>query len=283
MTPEKQLPEEKNGGFASVRSGAEENRPAEDWAALDQELAQMAQDAPDVPDDFHARWTQQIRAEAGQALEKARAEKRRQGRYLLSAAAVFVFLIGGTLLTRTLKAGTPAAREAGAFKAADIAAENTETAWTADLAAGMAAENDENAALTMMAAEPAYETAEEAAEADAWAAEAAVNSFMDTTAEEETDEAAAAPAAAEGGAASLQSKKNALPAAPRLTEMPMPQPTAAPTASPAPEPSGEAAPAEESPFVSFLKDLGIFTLKTLGACILPALAAALVLRRRRKK
>ena len=80
-----------------------ENR--EDPAMLDRMLAQMAQETPEMPADFHARWTEKIRAEAGMNQQTnqqnlKQKESRRQWRYILSAAAVFVFLIGGTLLTR---------------------------------------------------------------------------------------------------------------------------------------------------------------------------------------
>ena len=70
---------------------------------LDQLLAEMAQETPEMPADFHARWTEAIRAEAGQAENEKRQDSRRQWRYILSAAAVFVFLIGGTLLTRGME------------------------------------------------------------------------------------------------------------------------------------------------------------------------------------
>ena len=33
---------------------------------LDRMLAQMAQETPEMPADFHARWTEAVRAEAGQ-------------------------------------------------------------------------------------------------------------------------------------------------------------------------------------------------------------------------
>ena len=69
---------------------------------LDLELERMAQETPEMPDDFHARWTEAVRAEADRSRQKE-AGKPRQWRYILSAAAVFVFLIGGTLLTRSTK------------------------------------------------------------------------------------------------------------------------------------------------------------------------------------
>ncbi|MER2183473.1 MAG: hypothetical protein ABTA22_08105, partial [Clostridia bacterium] len=80
-----------------------ENR--ENTAALDRMLEQMARETPEMPADFHARWTEAIRAEAGEAPRTETGkhrEGRRQLRYILSAAAVFIFLIGGTLLTRSM-------------------------------------------------------------------------------------------------------------------------------------------------------------------------------------
>ena len=71
-----------------------------EFAALDKMLAQMAEETPDVPDDFHARWTEAVKAEANQNKAETRKAGNRQWRYILSAAAVFAFLIGGTLLTR---------------------------------------------------------------------------------------------------------------------------------------------------------------------------------------
>ena len=74
------------------------------------------------------------------------------------------------------------------------------------------------------------------------------------------------------------------------TAVPAPEPTAAPTAEPAPEPAAAGPASEpetrESPFVSFLKDLGIFTLKTLGvaACAaVPVFAVGMIRRKRGKK
>ena len=58
------------------------DRSEEQLSELDRELAQMAQDVPDMPADFHARWTEQIRAEAGQAKTESRKENRKQLRYV---------------------------------------------------------------------------------------------------------------------------------------------------------------------------------------------------------
>ena len=58
---------------------------------LDRMLAEMAQETPEMPADFHARWTEAVRAEAGQAKTEKKQDGHRQWRYILSAAAVFVF------------------------------------------------------------------------------------------------------------------------------------------------------------------------------------------------
>ena len=271
MSPEKQ------GFFASAQNDAEKDVPAEDWAALDRELAQMAQETPEMPDDFHARWTEQVRAEAGQAQRKARTESRRQWRYILSAAAVFIFLIGGTLLTRSRRTNDLTVNSAAAPReTAAPTAGNMETNIAEDYAAGVTAEGA--AAYAVNGAAPAYDAAEEAVEADTYAAP-------------EEAETAEAPMAAKGAAKSANAANSAAvkpTAAP--TAVPAPEPTAAPTAEPAPEPAAAGPASEpetrESPFVSFLKDLGIFTLKTLGvaACAaVPVFAVGMIRRKRGKK
>ena len=63
------------------------NENQENRVNPDEILAQMAQDVPEMPADFHARWTEQIRAEAaGSRKADRRQESRRQWRYFLSAA-----------------------------------------------------------------------------------------------------------------------------------------------------------------------------------------------------
>ena len=73
---------------------------------LDALLAQMAEEVPPMPADFHDRWVNAVRADAQQKAEPARGEKpgkivsmNRWAR-VLSTAAVLVFLFGGTLLYR---------------------------------------------------------------------------------------------------------------------------------------------------------------------------------------
>ncbi len=86
------------------------NQPDMEKMDMDQLLKEMAEETPEMPADFHARWTQAVRQEAEQAGRESRqqpdhaAEKRRdrrtQWKRLAGVAAIFVFLIGGTLLSR---------------------------------------------------------------------------------------------------------------------------------------------------------------------------------------
>lgn len=81
---------------------------------LDEALALMAEDVPPMPADFHDKWTNAVRAEAEKTqpeAAKAQPGPEKEGKNskviainrwtrILSAAAVFVFLIGGTLIYR---------------------------------------------------------------------------------------------------------------------------------------------------------------------------------------
>lgn len=167
------------------------NKIQENAVNPDEILAQMAQDVPEMPADFHARWTEQIRTEAAGSKEAdRRQESRRQWRYFLSAVAVFVFLIGGTLLTRSMKTadltteGTvPLKMEKATVNptvepvmesAAEEADKNT-PAFFADMAEETAGGSAWTAGAAMEAAmeEAVYEDAESAA-ADDWMTDAAV-------------------------------------------------------------------------------------------------------------
>ena len=267
---------------------------------LDRMLAEMAQETPEMPADFHARWTEAVRAEAGQDNTEKKQDSRRQWRYILSAAAVFVFLIGGTLLTRGMdqkdgrknaavtvntavpsavpeavaaaagtsfrEAETDTAGEADLFMAMNEAAEKSEAdaAWAdaSEQLSGMLSANgvkaNEAAAKARPAAEP--ETAGESDEEEAIAEDAGF--FM----EEAAPEIAAAPETT---------------GEPETTTEP--EATAEPEAA-LPEETAETA--QESGFVSFLKDLGIFTLKTLAVAVIAAALAFLtagIIRKVRKK
>ena len=81
--------------------------PETDFADIDAELALMAEETPDMPESFHNAWTAAVRAEAqasgktvNAGTSRKKSEAKRQWRYILSAAAVFVFLITGTVITR---------------------------------------------------------------------------------------------------------------------------------------------------------------------------------------
>ncbi len=290
---------------------------------LDLELEKMAQETPEMPADFHARWTEAVRAEAaGQQTEKKN-ETRRQWRYVLSAAAVCVFLIGGTLLTRGMKNGktakAPAMNESAA--AVSEAAEDpdagkpetngavlfAEAVKDTDAFAGGAAPEaaaPEAQAEFAMEAKAVYEDAmteaeaacddapmyeaAEAYEEEAYESNAAyeAGAAYEASAYEETDSVQAASSAREETAAagnaamSFGAKANkaagdgAMPAQTAAPTM-APEPTMKPTEEPAEEPEEETADDSDG-FTGFLKDLGIFTLKTAAVAAAGAVLAFLI-------
>ena len=73
---------------------------------LNKALEQLAEEVPPMPADFHDRWMNAVRAEADKTAPAAETETRDKTASLvrwtrmLSIAAVFVFLIGGTILYR---------------------------------------------------------------------------------------------------------------------------------------------------------------------------------------
>ena len=316
-----------------------ENR--DDPAMPDRILEVMARETPDMPADFHARWTEAIREEAKQQQKTAKQqESRRQWRYVLSAAAVFVFLIGGTLLTRAsepkaqprmqeiaVEAAAPAAKNEAATAIRESQYINTDAAKDAFAsmaypAAGASYEaaevNDEVTEADYAEAGPYYGSAEmedEVTEADYAAAEVSDAEAADYAAAGAEGENAgsrkAAEEAAEGRAkaytgvsAAMAMPTEAVAASPMKTEDPTATPTEAPTASPTASPTvaatavktevpteeSAAAPAEAygegSGFVSFLKDLGIFTLKAAGAAaagVLLGLGIAAIWKKRKNR
>lgn len=263
-----------------------ENR--ENTAALDRMLEQMARETPEMPADFHARWTEAIRAEAGEAPRTETGkhrEGRRQLRYILSAAAVFIFLIGGTLLTRSMNQTDLVNKPA-----AVVPAEKTDAAVTAiektdetgavrpEIQTGAAVQSNDMDAVQIAEDANAFAAMEApAAEADSGALMAASSA---KSASNESSVKAGGGAAmnaeadmAVGTAMDTYAARDYAEEADRAVEdaeeeeaLPTTEPTLAPTAEPT------AAPAAESEFVSFLKDLGSFTLKTLAVA---AAAAAL--------
>jgi hypothetical protein len=263
-----------------------ENR--ENTAALDRMLEQMARETPEMPADFHARWTEAIRAEAGEAPRTETGkhrEGRRQLRYILSAAAVFIFLIGGTLLTRSMNQTDLVNKPA-----AVVPAEKTDAAVTAiektDETGAVRPEIQTGAAVQSndMDAVQIAEDANAFAAMEAPAAEAESGALMAASSAKSASNESFVKA---GGGAAMNAEADmavgtamdtyaardyaeeadmAMEDAEEEEALPTTEPTLAPTAEPT------AAPAAESEFVSFLKDLGSFTLKTLAVA---AAAAAL--------
>ena len=105
-----------------------------DFSALDEELARMAEETPEVPADFHDSWTKMIREEAAAAKPETTAGKSRKGRgqlrYILSAAAAFVVLIGGAVIARNngLLKGTPTVSDPPVLAASPLTAGKTSEA-----------------------------------------------------------------------------------------------------------------------------------------------------------
>ena len=131
---------------------------------LDQLLAGMAEDVPPMPAGFHDQWMNAVREEAKQAETPAPAPVS-QWPKILSVAAVFVFLIGGTLIYRSARKPLLPANEAVSTMAVTEGAVNEEAA--AEEAAA------ENAATVENAMEAVYEAAASAGETDAAAVPAA--------------------------------------------------------------------------------------------------------------
>jgi len=257
---------------------------------LDRMLEEMAQETPEMPADFHDRWMAQVRAEAAQnqvpqkesQSRKPGREGRRQWRYILSAAAMFVFLIGGTLLTRNQNRNT----ETHATPTVSNMLYSMDSGAVANSLPAAGSVN--NAVYMDTAAEEAEMAAEDGAPCEAEAAcevdgamyeaaeEAAVNSnqYMESTAEKRTSAKAAENSAMTLGAAMTDgaSEEEAVEEAAELEEAEEAAPVKdAPTEAPAETPAET--PARESGFVSFLKDLGIFTLKTLAVAAAAAVLA----------
>ena len=292
-----------------------EQMPVTD-AELDAALAQMAEEVPPMPADFHDRWMNAVRAEAGStapAEEPAPKHTLSIVRWtrILSVAAVFVFLIGGTLLYRNSKKSLsfPVSFEAEKQDAVETAVEPAtelaagavmETAEEAeeaaaeeplmmesymqaaavDGAAGVPADaeaEDREALKAAGAVQNAFTAApKEAAETDAEEADYA----MEAAYEEESAMEAAAYEAAEEAAMPAPTKA--------LTPAPTAAPTASPTVEPTAVPTVEPEP-EQTGFLpaagAFFTDMGDFLLAALPYLLVLAVPAvtALVIRRRKNK
>jgi len=291
--------------------------------ALEEALAQMAEEVPPMPADFHEKWTKAVRAEAAKTENEPETEnepkKENQSRIvlinrwtrILSLAAVFVFLIGGTLIYRssrpmvTMEQPAAEKREETAEateKPADKAAENPaeEAAEkTAEEAAGAgafemeaAAEEEceaiEAPAAENYAAEPEADAAMEAAEAEAPMLNMAaatdaknktagqMNMAADEAAEEAEEKAAEEGAKTEADAAMAASEAEvptpAVHMTPDPTQEPVPESTAAGTAIP----ETEAAAAEKADSPSFGQTVGDF-FRDMGSFLLAVWPYLLIL------
>ena len=248
---------------------------------LDAVLEQMSGEVPPMPADFHDKWMNAIRAEAAQnaSVPEEKTEKKvvslTRWTRILSIAAVFIFLIGGTALYRNSRGSLmPAADKTEAAVMADLASAAWEEA--AEETAGEEPDIRKKNAATMTLAAGAPQAASEAEAPETWSEAAAYD---------------AEPALAMG-AASMETAETEYDAAEE--PMPLPQATAMPT-MPAAVPeeaetdTSEAEQTEEAPGLlrqagEFITDMGDFLLAALpylAVLAVPAVIAA-VLRRRKK-
>ena len=154
------------------RKESEQNLTAD--TGLDEALARMAEEVPPMPADFHDRWMNAVRAEAREAAPAAedttpnKTVSLVRWTRILSVAAAFVFLIGGTLLWRNTKQTLSASGPAEKREAEAYAAPATEE--PAVMAAGVMSDAEEaeapaDAAVPMPVAESEVATIEDAEEA----------------------------------------------------------------------------------------------------------------------
>ena len=281
---------------------------------LDTELARMAEDVPPMPADFHEKWMNAIRAEAGQAVPAPAEESAgRAGTIMrwtraLSIAAVFVFLIGGTILYRnsgeTLNGSFRKDQKASAVLPAEAPAQDGPVETKAETALFEADEAEEmpgEAAAPMagsadvIAEQALFGAAAKKAENTEAAGSAAANGFADTFLYEAEayEEAAAEESVTAAGeyAADEAEIRQAEPApVPVTTGMPTEAPadpeTAAPEETAAEEKAAEESQQEEgllSRAGEFLKDMGRFLLAALPYLAVLAVPAAIALAGRRGK
>ncbi len=265
---------------------------------LDALLSEMAEEVPPMPADFHDKWMSAVREDAANKAPVKEETPDRTGTIvrwtrILSVAAVFVFLIGGTLLYRSSKKTLSSAVMMTESRKTD-AAENA--ALTAGAIMGAAEEEAMDAAVAGEAMEAAVmaESMEAAEEEAAWEAaeeaEAVYDSFLPAAGDAAVNSEPALFAAYEAAASvkgaddTAERKASAAEKAP-ATEAPVPAATAAPTAAPTEVPT--AAPTEvpaEAETGSFFADMGDFLSETwpyLLILAVPAVTASFL--RRRKK
>ena len=281
---------------------------------LNNALEQLAEEVPPMPADFHDRWMNAVRAEAKKTAPAAETETREKTATLvrwtrmLSIAAVFVFLIGGTILYRnsrkTLSAPYAAVENAALPEAAEPAEEKAEAKAepaaeeAAEAAVPEAAAEEPEADMAVYEAYEAYEAEEpdrmyaKSASSVNAAANAPVGEAPALTAgkaAEAADEAAPVWEDAEAEYEEEAAYEEAAPVPTEApTEVPTAVPTAAPTEAPDPEPTAEPSGQEKTGFLSeagaFFTDMGDFLLAALPYLLVLAVpaAAAVIIRRRNK-
>ena len=252
---------------------------------LDALLDQMAEDVPPMPADFHDNWMSAIRDEAKQNVPVVEEKEEKKPVSLvrwtriLSVAAMFVFLIGGTLLYRNTKGSmTPVlgAEKKEAAVMMDMAVTAGEVSETAEEETESEAYDmsQEAGDMTLSASLPVA-AASDAAAADSKAYEAVANE---------------APAMAMGAAVEEEAAYEAAEA--EAEPMPLPAATAMPTVQPTEEPADEPETTEtEQPGLleqagEFFTDMGDFLLAALpylAVLAVPAVTALLLGRRKMHK
>lgn len=281
----------------------------------DAELALMAEDVPPMPADFHAKWMNAVREEAKNAAPGTEPETRRKTvsitgwTRILSIAATFVFLIGGTLLYRNSKQSLTISHNAerkAALTAAAIPEENeteeiSEEEAVMDACVMESADTDADTEFILSADEmqAAAVTAGAAAEVSAagvYDAAPMMEAAEESEAEEPAEEISSAKNAAYQAETVYDAAENAVEIKgfagtegfAEKTET-VPFPTALPTVSARePQETEEKAAVPDGFFQqagAFITDMGDFLLAALpylAVLAVPA-AAALFLRKRKKK
>lgn len=257
---------------------------------LDALLDQMAEDVPPMPADFHDNWMSAIRAEAKQDVPVMEEKEEKKPISLvrwtriLSVAAMFVFLVGGTLLYRNTK-GTMMPAMSAEKKEAAVMTQMADTAGEEPEAAVEEAESEaydlsQDAGTMSLSASIPMAAASDAEAGDSKTYGAVANE---------------APAMAMGAAVEEEAAYEAAEAAEE--PMPVPAATSMPAAEPVPEPDEtgtadkpEITEAEQPGLLQqageFFTDMGDFLLAALpylAVLAVPAVAALLLNRRKRHK
>lgn len=282
---------------------------------LEDALAAMAEEVPPMPADFHDRWMSAVRADAEKNAPAEKAAPEESPREapvslvrwtrILSVAAVFVFLIGGTLIYRNSKKTlslAPAAEMSHAVMAGGEApAEDSGAELRPEAPAVMGIMEAEEAAQDMameaayeeaaMAAAPAEDAETDGAAPALFAVNAAPKAAAKTAGEAYEASAAEEAAYEEDAEEAYEAEAGSAAEAPAARPVATLMPTAAPTQPPAvPEKKTETA--EETRETGFLQDAGAFlsdmgdfllaSLPYLAVLAVPALVA-LIFRRRKKR